>query len=482
LADYSFASFVAYDSITVEIDRVDTSGDGVARAHGMRIHVPYTIPGELVRVRIERQRGRAAWAALDAVLEPSPHRIAPRCSHFGPPDTCGGCTWQHIAYAEQLRLKSQLVRDLMVDAMGTRAPDVLPTLPATPVDNPWGYRHKVHFVFGRDTRGELVMGHYTRGSRHVFDARECPVHDPRGNAFAFRLREQCAAAGVTAATLEKSRASSGALRNGTLRSVALRVGAATPELLATLVVTNATDKRLRSATLRALDGPDAPQSFHLNVHARPDPYIFGPETRHLRGPHHLRERVADTSFLISPTAFFQTNIHAAEILVRLTLDALHPGQPVLDLYAGVGLFAVALAKRGDRVIAVEENRAATEDGGASLRLNRIGADRCRFVARRVETALRAVQPRDAVHAVLDPPREGCDGAVIDELFGRLHPARVVYVSCNPEALARDLAKIASHGYRAQRLQPVDMFPHTAHVETVAVLDRLQSGNVSQRAL
>jgi 23S rRNA (uracil1939-C5)-methyltransferase len=350
------------------------------------------------------------------------------------------------------------VTECVAAEMRRGAPPVRATLPGTRVDDPWGYRHKAHFVFGNGARRRgLVMGHYSRGSRHVLDACECPVHDPRANAFAFRLHEQCAAAGVAAA------------EPGTLRSVAMRAGANTPELMATLVVTDPGDKRLRNATRRALDADDAPQSFHLNIHTRPDAYIFGRETRHVRGPHHLRERVGDTTFLISPTAFFQTNVHAAEILVRLVLAALPAGQPVLDLYAGVGLFALPLARRGDRVIAVEENRAATEDGIASLRVNRIDRESCRFVARRVEAALQSMTPRNAVHAVLDPPREGCDRAVLDELFGRLRPARVAYVSCNPEALARDLAVIVGHGYRAEPLQPVDMFPHTAHVETVVVL-------------
>jgi 23S rRNA (uracil1939-C5)-methyltransferase len=442
--------------------------------------VPYSIPGERVRVRVEHWRAREAWAAIEEILQASPHRVEPRCAHFGPPDTCGGCTWQHIAYPEQLRLKSQLVNELIGARMRGKVPKVHPTLPATPMDDPWGYRHKVHFVFangaggrggGRRARtGGLIMGHYSRGSRHVFDACECPVHDPRGNAFAFRLHEQCAAAGVTAASTERSRGGNPDTRAGTLLHVAMRAGANTPDLMATLVVTDAGDKRLRTATKRALDSPEAPQSFHLNLHPGADAYIFGRETRHVRGPHHLREKVNDTTFLVSPTAFFQTNVHAAEILVQLVLDALPAGKRVLDLYAGVGLFALPLARRGDRVIAVEETRAATEDGIASLRLNRLAPDACRFVTRRVEAALRSIDPRDAVHAVLDPPRDGCDPAVLDELFARIRPARVVYVSCNPEALAHDLEAIAQHGYRAEALQPVDMFPHTAHVETVAVLE------------
>jgi 23S rRNA (uracil1939-C5)-methyltransferase len=386
--------------------------------------------------------------------------VTPRCVHFGPPDFCGGCSWQHLTYHEQLQRKTDLVRSLVKAAIPGVALHVDDILPGTSVDNPWEYRHKVHFVFANaGRRGPLVMGHYVRGSREVFAARECPVHDSRGNAFAFAFHEECVRAGVLAAP------------QGTLRHLAIRVGAATGETMATVVVTDAGDKALRRATKRALERPEAPDAFHLNVHSRPDPYIFGRETRHVRGPRHLREEVAGAIFLVSPTAFFQTNVHAAEILVRLVVEALPHGQPVLDLYAGVGLFAIPLARRGDRVIAVEENRAATADGIASVKLNRIPAERCRFVARGVDAALRTLSPDQARHVVLDPPREGCEPAVIDEVFGRLRPERAAYVSCNPEALASDLARIVRRGYHIVTLQPVDMFPHTPHVETVAVVSR-----------
>jgi 23S rRNA (uracil1939-C5)-methyltransferase len=299
----------------------------------------------------------------------------------------------------------------------------------------------------------------------VFAARARPVHDSRGNAFAFAFHEECVRAGVLAAPL------------GTLRHLAVRVAAATGEMMATVVVTDAGDKALRSATRRALERPDAPDSFHLNIHDRRDPYIFGRQTRHVRGPRHLREQVAGATFLVSPTAFFQTNIHAADILVRLVLGALPSGKPVLDLYAGVGLFAIPLARRGDEVIAVEENRVATLDGIASLKLNGVPAERCRFVPRAVEAALRTVPPDGAKHIVLDPPREGCRPAVIDDVFGRLRPERAAYVSCNPEVLASDLARIVRLGYHIVTLQPIDMFPHTTHVETVAVLSRNGSPRV-----
>jgi 23S rRNA (uracil1939-C5)-methyltransferase len=172
---------------------------------------------------------------------------------------------------------------------------------------------------------------------------------------------------------------------------------------------------------------------------------------------------------MSPAAFFQTNVRAAEILVRLVLDAVPPSSRIIDLYAGSGLFAIPLAAAGHDVIAVEENRLAVADGEAALKLNKAAQARCRFVARRVEAALTSLREADAV--VLDPPREGCAASVLREVFGRLKPAVAVYVSCNPEALALDLGPICRNGYRIASLQPVDMFPHTAHIETVAVLER-----------
>ncbi|HVZ24379.1 MAG TPA: 23S rRNA (uracil(1939)-C(5))-methyltransferase RlmD [Vicinamibacterales bacterium] len=462
--------------LDLTIESIDAAGDGVARHRGRLVTVPFTIPGERVRVRLAPARGRTLSAALVDVLDPSPHRVAPRCAHFGPEASprgagpCGGCAWQHIAYPEQLRLKSSLVTRL-VRAAVPRAPEARPTIGGADPASPWGYRHKVHFVFGsaaeRGRRGAppLVMGHYVRGSRRVIPVHECPVHDERGNRLAFRFRDAYARAQIGAA--DRRAGPSGPA--GVLRSVAIRVGARTSELMATLVVSADTDKRLRAATRRVLESESALTSLHLNLHPRGDAFVFGQDTRRLAGAERMREEVAGVSFLTSPTAFFQTNVLAAEVLVKLVLEAVPAATSVLDLYAGAGLFALPLARRGNAVIAIEENRDAVDDGEASLRLNRIPASRCTFVARSVEAGLRSARAAEA--AVVDPPRDGCSPDVVDELFGRLHPRTVAYVSCNPEALARDLARITAHRYRIVSMQPVDMFPHTAHVETVVVLAR-----------
>ena len=451
---------------TIDVDVVDidlASGDGIALVGGRRLLVPFSIPGERVRVRLDRRRGDITSATLLEVLRSSPDRVTPRCAHFAPAagPACGGCAWQHIAYDEQLRLKTRLVARLIRDAV-PHAPPPLPMIAPTTVDGPWHYRQKVHFVFDHtDARVGLVMGHYARRSRRVVPIRECPVHDERGNAIAAALRTACLQTGA----------------GRTLKSIAIRAAASAPETMATLVVSSADEKRLRAATTVLLAGARAPTSLHLNVHPKNDAFIFGRETRHVAGPNRLREDVSDVSFLISPTAFFQTNVRGAAILVQLVLDAVPTDDPVLDLYAGAGLFALPLARRGHTVVAVEENRIAVADGIASRDLNRISADRCTFIVSAVERAINAPRTRlrnrsriDAV--VLDPPREGCSAVVIDGVFGAITPRTAVYVSCNPETLARDLARIARYGYDVTSIQPVDLFPHTPHIETVVVLRRV----------
>jgi 23S rRNA (uracil1939-C5)-methyltransferase len=475
---------------TVEIESLDSAGDGVARLEGRRISIPFTIPGERVRIRVDARRGERTAATPVEIIRSSPHRVRPLCPYFAPAqgDACGSCAWQHIAYEEQLRIKTarlaQLVRDVVPSA-----PMPLPMIAGTPIDHPWQYRHKVHFVFGlsraesrglpratsresENTRGgELVIGHYARGSRRIVPVDQCPVHDDRGNAIAFALHRACVAT-----------------RAGrTLKSVAVRVAPTTSETLATLVVTNTADKALRTATTAVIEDDAAPTALHINVHPARDAYIFGPETRRIAGPARIREDLAGVSFLMSPTAFFQTNVRAAEELVRLVLAEVPAGSTVLDLYAGAGLFAIPLAKRGHVVTAIEENRVACDDGIASRELSRIPEERCRFIAAPVERALgvaerrprpgagrrRARGPRVSVPdvVVLDPPREGCSRAVLNAVFGERSPRTAVYVSCNPETLARDLAIIAARGYAIRSIQPVDMFPHTPHIEAVVVLEQ-----------
>ena len=384
------------------------------------------------------------------------------CRHFGP---CGGCDWQDLAYPAQLLRKQRRLEDLLHTSLGRRAPAVEPTIGMRPDASgaPWGFRNKASFVFGEapDRRGS-VIGHYAMQSRTVVPITECPVHEPRANHIAFALHDHLARAQVSAA---------GPTLRGVLRHLIIRATRDGREAVAMLVVTR-NDKTLRTPVRAFLATADAPDGFYVNIHDRPGPYMVGRETVRLAGRSHVREHVAGVSFLVSPTAFFQTNIEAAEAIVQMVLDvaaALPAGARVLDLYAGSGLFAVPLAARGHPVTAIEENIHAVRDADANLRLNKLPAGLVRLHAGRVEESLKALSrdPFDLV--VLDPPRDGCPPSVIRQLFGRLQPPVVVYVSCNPEALAAELPDIRKHGYHVARVQPVDMFPHTTHIETVVTL-------------
>ena len=445
----------------VKLIGMDRSGAAVASLGHERLVVPGGIPGESVRVRRVRPVGGSVLAEIVAVEEASPNRIVPRCRHAA---ACGGCAWQHIAYPEQLRRKAAALEVRLRRAMGDGAPRVSPAI-GMPVGGdgmPWRFRQKAAFVFGRGPDG-LVMGHFARGTNDVVPVEECPVHASRANRIAFALRDALAGAGIPAA---------GVGTEGLARHVVVRTSRDEKEAVAMLVATR--DDPALQAPLRAvLDGPEKPEGLILNLHDRPGPYLVGRESKRVGGPGHVREEALGPAFLVSPTSFFQTNVAAAATLVRLAIEAL-PGESglrVLDLYSGSGLFALPIALRGHAVTAVEESRKSTRDAELNRRRNGVSEDRLRLVCASVEQALPRLTAGAFDAVVLDPPREGCPPQVVREVFGRLRPDRGILVSCNPEALARELPLAVEAGYRVLRVQPVDMFPHTPHIEAVAVLVR-----------
>jgi 23S rRNA (uracil1939-C5)-methyltransferase len=391
--------------------------------------------------------------------------VKPLCRHFGP---CGGCDWQDRLYAEQLSLKRARLTDLLQGALGANAPVVQPMI-GMHVDEtgwPWRFRHKASFVFGHASDGHTTIGHYAARSNDVVAIVECPVHADRANRLAFALHDHLMRARVPAA---------GPSLSGILRHLIVRSTRDGREIGAMLVVTR-NEKSLRKPIKAFLATEDAPDGFYLNIHDRPGPHMLGRETMRLSGRSHVRETVNGFSYLLSPTAFFQTNVDAADVIVRLVLESVPESEPqrILDLYSGGGLFTVPLAARGHHVTAVEENRQAIDDAEANLRLNRVSGADVRLQVARVEDALNRLSRERFDTVILDPPRQGCPPEVIERVFGRIRPRRVVYVSCNPEALAVETPSILDAGYTVDRIQPVDMFPHTTHIETVVTFSRPSS--------
>ena len=291
------------------------------------------------------------------------------------------------------------------------------------------------------------------------------MHSARGNRIAFALRDRLARAGITAA---------GPSLAGLLRHLIIRTTRDDREAVAMLVVTR-NDKSLRRPVRALLDSEERPDGFFINVNDSPGPFMIGPKTVRIEGRSHVRETVGGLSYLISPAAFFQTNARAAAVLQRCVTEGVSGAERVLDLYCGSGLFSLPLAAAGARVTGIDENRQAIRDAEMNVRLNRIPGGRVRFLSARVEDGLASAarQAWDAV--ILDPPRQGCPKPILSAVFQGIAPSRAVYVSCNPDMLAAELAAILSAGYSAERIEAIDMFPHTDHIETVVRLIRNPDG-------
>jgi 23S rRNA (uracil1939-C5)-methyltransferase len=350
------------------------------------------------------------------VLQPAPERIVPLCRHFG---VCGGCQWQHIDYAAQLRFKAAIVASQLQRIGGVSLPPVEPMLG---MEEPWGYRNHVQLKLTE--RGEL--GYQALHSHTVVPIEECWVIEPLiGELW-------------NALDLDPEGP----------RAVALRAGVGTGE------------------QMLILQGDDeAPPELELDL---PVSCVYQPahgEPVVLAGSAYLHERLARRDYRISAGSFFQVNTWQAERMLALVLDylAARPGERILDAYCGVGTFALALAAQGVQGVGIEDAPSAIADARANV----AAGESVEFIQGAVEQVLPGLGGTFA-GAVLDPPRVGCAPAALEAL-ARAQPGRIVYVSCDPATLARDVARLAALGYTLAAVQPIDMFPQTYHIEAVALL-------------
>ncbi len=439
-----------------EVSALDEAGSGILRADDIRLAVPGALAGESVRARVLwTGRDRGAGKLLD-VLRPSPRRVAPRCPVFG---RCGGCQLQNLGTPAQVEWK----RTRVAEALGAAGLGEVRVRPTLGMETPWSYRHKAQFPFGI-ARGGVVAGLFAAGSHRIVDLSECPVQHPVADRV---LRELKSAVVRRRVPVYNERPGTGALRHALVR-----VSRATGEAMVVLVsaVPDPTWARDLAEELRSAV-PEV-SGVWLNLNPGRTNVVLGRESRLLAGREPFVEAVAGVRLLLSPGSFFQVNPAQAEVLYARALEAaaLAGGETVVDAYCGVGALTLLLAQRAREVVGVEEEPGAVADALASAGLaGATNADFREGPAERVLPELVSEGLRaDAV--VLNPPRKGCSEEAL-AAAAALGPARIVYVSCDPTTLARDLARLARPGYAAREVVPVDLFPHTAHVECVAALER-----------
>ena len=449
--------------LTLRIERLSNDGSGVAHSsEGEAVFVPGTAPGDEAQVRIVKDCGRYAFGILDKLLTPSPDRIPVDCAVAGP---CGGCSLRHLDYAAELRAKQESVADAFRRIGGLDVP-VLDALPSPEVDR---YRNKVQFPVGRDKDGAPCIGFYAGRTHRIVPCPDCKLQPGVLNDIGNTLCAFFAAHGVQPYDEEHGK--------GLVRHIFLRRGAHSGQIMVCLVCTR--PKLPHSDELVAL----LREKFRdiatilINVNAKKTNVILGEESVTLYGPGFIEDTLCGVPVRLGPLSFYQVNTLAAERLYGVAAEyaQLEPDDVLLDLYCGMGTIGLSMAGHCRELIGVEIIPEAIDSAKANAaRMGDAVAAKSRFFcadAGEAAARLAAEGLRPDV-IMLDPPRKGCDETTLSAV-AQMSPRRVVYVSCNPSTAARDAAWLGQHGYRAEKVQPVDLFPRTKHVETVVLLSKLK---------
>lgn len=461
------------DQVDLDIEKFADKGKSLARRNGYVVFVPGAVPGDRVRARIGKSKRSYAEAHLEEVLEPSPLRTQPRCFYFG---TCGGCKWQHVEYQAQVDAKTQSVHDALVHNGGFK--DVV-VRPAIGSDNIYFYRNKMEFSFAASrwlTRDEIDSGesfdtdfalglHVPGFFDKVLDIHECHLQSVRSVELVNAVRAFAKEHAWPPWDIRK--------HVGYLRHLVIRTGERTGELMANLVTNGFDEERIAHLAGHLQDEFPDITTFVNTINTGKAQTAFGEEIKTIYGPGVIRDYIGRHVFQIAPNAFFQTNTVGAERLYDVAREFcdLRPDDLVYDLYCGAGTISIYVADAARRVVGIE----LIEEAVANARENAAenGIDNCEFEVGDMLTLFDLDFLERHGHPdvlIVDPPRAGMHPKVVARI-AEYGPARFVYVSCNPQTQARDLQMLVDH-YRIEAVQPVDMFPHTHHIENVIKLRRV----------
>ena len=445
--------------LTVTIEKLSNLGLGIAKVDGYVIFVPNTCPKDVVKIKIGKKNKSYANAELIEIIEPSPDRIEPFCKMQ---KVCGACQLQFINYEAQLRLKKEIVTDTMRTIYGNEAKvrDVIPS-PLTRE-----YRHKIQYPIGQTKESKRILaGYYKSGSHELVNIKHCPIQPEYCDKIIDFIRNKAQELGISGYD-EKS-------HKGELRHVVIRASHLNSESLVVLVVnSDKVSKKTKQLAEEIFNFSEAVKGVGVNFNNKKTNLILGDKTEIISGNDFIEESLCDITFKVGAKTFFQVNPPSADNIFRYVKDYIKTNfekPTILDAYAGITAFGLCLSDIASKIVSIEEVEDSVELAKQVAKNHNISniefhsGDAGKFLSKE------ALLGRQFQITILDPPRKGCSVNSLDYAL-KLTQNKIIYVSCNPATLARDLKYCKEHGAEVEYIQPFDMFPHTYHIENVAVID------------
>ena len=450
------------DQVCLKITDMGNDGEGIGRTKdGYTLFVKDTVIGDEIEAKVIKAKKNYGYGKLMKILQPSADRVEPLCPKAGP---CGGCQLQALSYKKQLEYKQNRVRNHLERIGGFTE---IPMEPIIGMEEPYHYRNKAQFPVGKNKEGRIITGFYAGRTHSIVENRKCYLGVPGNEEILNRVIHW-----MEEFHVEPYDEKTG---SGLMRHILIRYGFASGEWMVCLVI-NGEKIPAKGQLIDALTDLPGMTSITANVNTRRDNVILGERILPLWGQTYITDQIGDVSYQISPLSFYQVNPLQTRKLYEKALSyaQLQGNETVWDLYCGIGTISLFLAQKAKKVYGVEIVPAAIEDARRNARLN--GFDNAEFFVGKAEEILPQKYEEEGIYAdviVVDPPRKGCDQALLDTIL-KMQPERVVYVSCDSATLARDLKYLCESAYRLEKVCPVDQFGMTVHVETVVLLSKLNT--------
>ena len=444
----------------IAIEDMGTEGEGVGKIDGFTLFVKDALPGDIARVKVVKEGKTYGYGRLMEVITPSEYRVEAVCPVAR---QCGGCQIQEMSYEAQLAFKEKKVQNNL-ERIGKIEPSYYEMCTIIGMEEPYHYRNKAQFPVGTDRDGNIVTGFYAGRTHSIIPCDDCAIGDNINACILAIIKSHMKKYNIKPYDEEK--------HTGLVRHILIRRGFTTGEIMVCIII-NGMELKGSSELVDELKAIDKMTSISLNINREKTNVIMGKTVIDLYGEGYITDYIGDVKFRISPLSFFQVNPVQTRKLYGKALEfaGLTGNEIVWDLYCGVGTISLFLAKSAHKVYGVEIVPEAIEDARKNASLNNI--TNAEFFVGKAEEVVPKMYKECGIGAdvvVVDPPRKGCDEKLLETMI-EMNPERIVYVSCDSATLARDLKYLRENGYEVRKVQPVDMFPHTGHVETVVLLSQ-----------